>query len=242
MATRAYHTEQLVISCEHASNRLPPRYGSLGLAPRWLGSHIAWDPGAREVARYCARRLGCAYHEGKYARVLIDLNRSPHNRKLIPKASFGVTVPGNADLPPAERRIRMERYYEPYRTALHENIDRTIARYGTCLHFSVHSFASRMKGIRRRADLGVLYDPGRSPEASVAAQLVEAFRQAGFLVRRNYPYRGTGDGVTTATRKLFRPAAYLGLELELNERLLERPADLRETRTRVAAAIERLVS
>ena len=39
-------------------------------------------------------------------------------------------------------------------------------------------------------------------------------------VRRNYPYRGAADGLTTALRRLFKPKDYLGLEIEINQALL----------------------
>ncbi|WP_353843561.1 N-formylglutamate amidohydrolase, partial [Mesorhizobium sp.] len=36
----------LVLTCDHASNFLPPEFGTLGLAAEELSRHIAWDPGA----------------------------------------------------------------------------------------------------------------------------------------------------------------------------------------------------
>ena len=41
----------VVVVCEHASNRMPAGLGGLGLAPELLTSHIAWDPGALGLAR-----------------------------------------------------------------------------------------------------------------------------------------------------------------------------------------------
>ena len=38
------------------------------------------------------------------------------------------------------------------------------------------------------------------------------------VVRRNYPYLGTADGLTTCLRKRFAPRAYLGIELEINQK------------------------
>jgi hypothetical protein len=37
-------------------------------------------------------------------------------------------------------------------------------------------------------------------------------------VRRNYPYRGWSDGLTTALRRRFAERAYVGIELEVNQR------------------------
>ena len=65
-----------VISCEHASSRLPPAYGALGLPRRVLRSHWAFDIGAAPFAQRLAKDLGCALFDGSYSRLLIDLNRT----------------------------------------------------------------------------------------------------------------------------------------------------------------------
>lgn len=237
MATPRLGPSSLVISCEHASNRIPSRYDNLGLSARALDSHIAWDAGARPLARNCAHHFRCAYHEGRYSRLLIDLNRSLHHRELIPRRSFGVVVPGNAKLTPGERQARIRRYYQPYRAAVRHDIERA-ARNGTCLHLSFHTFTPRLAGVERRADVGVLYDPGRRIERGVALRLVAAFKQASFLSRSNYPYRGTADGLTTFCRRTHPAASYLGVELEFNQRLLERPADLKRMQAKIVDCIE----
>ncbi len=232
---------QLVITCEHASNRIPDRYGNLGLSARMLDSHIAWDMGSQPLARHCARHFRCAYHEGRYSRVLIDLNRSPHHRDLIPRISFGVRVPGNATLTAAERQARLRRYYEPYRAAVRRDVERA-ARNGTCLHLSFHTFTPTLAGVTRRADVGVLYDPARPIERDVASRLVAAFQRAGFLTRRNYPYRGTGDGLTTYCRRSYPADSYLGIELEFNQRLLERAADVKRMQAKIVECIRHCLS
>ncbi len=237
MPTPRLGPSQLVITCEHASNRIPARYANLGLSERVLDSHIAWDAGARPLARNCARHFLCVYHEGRYSRVLIDLNRSPHHRDLIPTTTFGVRVPGNTALTPAERQARIRRYYEPYRAAVRQDIKR-VARHRTCLHLSFHTFTPRLAGVTRRADVGVLYDPGRRIERDVALGLVAAFKRAGFRTRSNYPYRGTGDGLTTYCRGTYPARRYLGIELEFNQRLLERAVDVKRMQTKVVDCLE----
>ena len=39
-------------------------------------------------------------------------------------------------------------------------------------------------------------------------------------MRRNYPYAGKGDGLTSYLRRRFGPAAYVGVELEVNQRIV----------------------
>ena len=47
----------LVMLCDHASNRLPPEYGTLGLDPVDLERHIAYDIGIAGVARHLSAAL-----------------------------------------------------------------------------------------------------------------------------------------------------------------------------------------
>ena len=47
-----------LVICDHASNALPPDYGTLGLPASEFSRHIAFDIGAVGVARALARLLG----------------------------------------------------------------------------------------------------------------------------------------------------------------------------------------
>jgi hypothetical protein len=47
-------------------------------------------------------------------------------------------------------------------------------------------------------------------------------------VRRNYPYRGAADGLTTSLRRKLNTPRYLGIEIEVNAGML------RETGIRLA--------
>jgi hypothetical protein len=40
-------------------------------------------------------------------------------------------------------------------------------------------------------------------------------------LRRNYPYRGRSDGLASLLRRRFPVEAYVGLELEVNQRFVE---------------------
>lgn len=46
-----------ILVCDDASNRIPRRLKTLGLGQGALLSHIAWDPGAAEVARRMSELL-----------------------------------------------------------------------------------------------------------------------------------------------------------------------------------------
>jgi hypothetical protein len=63
------------------------------------------------------------------------------------------------------------------------------------------------------------YDPRRPAESALAGHWLAAFarRAPGLRLRRNYPYRGRGDGLAALLRKRFPNAAYAGIELEVNQ-------------------------
>ena len=74
----------------------------------------------------------------------------------------------------------------------------------------------------RGADVGLLYHPDRRGEAEVCARWKETL--AAFApelrVRRNYPYAGKGDGLTSHLRLRFAPIDYVGIELEVNQSIV----------------------
>lgn len=212
-------TNALVLTCEHASNAVPPGFDP-GVGPEVLASHLGWDPGAREVARVLSARTGVALLAGEWTRLYVDLNRSPEAPGAVPAVSCGVAIPGNAALAPGERERRLATVQAPYRAAVRAAVERAVARAGVCLHVSVHSFTPELDGRPRPFDAGVLFDPGRPLEVAAAEVLLAGLRAAGRSARPNEPYAGTEDGVTTWLRTLVAPDRYAGIEVELSQGLL----------------------
>jgi len=210
----------VVVSCEHASNAIPRELNRLGLSRRTVTAHIAWDPHAREMAAMLASRLACPLFVGQFSRLVIDLNRSATNRSLIPKTAFGTPVPGNRALTAADRQRRIRRYYEPYRIRVEGAVTESVQTGGHCVHASIHTFAPYLRGTIRHADVGLLYDPGRTRERQLALNLRHALASLGLRVRMNYPYKGTADGFTTWLRSELPAREYVGLEIEVNQRIL----------------------
>ena len=226
-----------VVTCEHASNRLPARHGGLGLEPARLNEHIAWDPGSREIARALARRLGCPLHEGRYSRLLIDLNRSLGHPKLIAQRSFGVEIPGNQNLDAAERERRIREHWTPYRDRVLSDMRSIVERAGCCIHFGVHSFTPLVDGVERDVCVGLLYDPARGSELEIAGKMAASLKAGGVRVRRNYPYRGVSDGLVTACRRIFKESAYAGIEIEVSQKLLESDKDVSQISRLLIASV-----
>jgi predicted N-formylglutamate amidohydrolase len=227
----------VLVSCEHASNRIPARYHHLGLTSRQLQDHIAWDRGAAILARAIARRLRSPCHLGRWSRLLVDLNRSVGHPKLMAKSSFGVRVPGNQRIPSRERHRRLELYYYPYRQDATDDILAIILARGYCLHLSVHSFVPVARGVVRRAEVGLLFDPHRVRERTFAAQLRPHLAARGLAVHMNSPYRGTSDGFTTRLRHRIAADRYVALEIETNQRLLRTPRQARRVGGILAAGL-----
>ncbi len=123
-------------------------------------------------------------------------------------------------------------------------MEQAIASGRRVVHFSMHTFTPVLDGIERQADVGLLYDPRRAGEVALCAALRRALlgRRSDLIVRMNYPYQGKADGFTTALRKNWRAVAYVGIEIEVNQKwsLGERGAWRRLVRD-VSQAIETIV-
>src|SRR5690606_20053280 len=78
---------EVLLVCEHASKRLPERYGTLGLSDEALSSHIAWDPGALAVARLISRQLDAVLIHQRFSRLVYDCNRPPESPAAMPATS-----------------------------------------------------------------------------------------------------------------------------------------------------------
>lgn len=203
----------LLLSCEHAGNAIPAAWRSLFAGQqRLLDSHRGLDIGALEAARRLQRRLDARLLAARWSRLLVDLNRSPGHPRLF--------WPPVRSLPEADRARILARCYHPYRDALHARVAGIIASGRPVIHVSVHSFTPVLDGVARRCDIGLLYDPRRAREQRfcLAWQQALAAQEPGLVVRRNYPYRGTADGLVTALRREFPPGSYAGIELEINQR------------------------
>lgn len=234
--------QHVLISCEHASNRVPAELHGLGLSKRHLADHIAWDRGAAIMAKAIAARLGAPCHLGRWSRLVIDLNRSPEHPKLVAPVSFGIVIPGNQAVGNDEIERRLRRWWKPYRDRATSDVSRLIARHGRCLQLSIHSFTPVVDGVTRRADIGLLYDPAHAGERTFAKQLRAALAPSGLGIYMNEPYRGTSDGFTTSLRARHPHSRYAALEIETNQRLLRTPAAARRIARLFADTLDRILT
>ncbi|MEO8930200.1 MAG: N-formylglutamate amidohydrolase [Caldimonas sp.] len=229
-STRTRRADRLILTCEHAGNRVPPRYRPLFVGhEHLLPTHRGWDPGALLLAREMAQRFGAPLYYEETTRLLVDLNRSVGNPELHSEATRHLSL--------RERREILEAYYHPHRQTVDEAVAAAVDAGDRVMHIASHSFTPELHGHVRTADIGMLYDPARPGEVALATAWIEALRAAdpGLRLRRNYPYLGKSDGVTMKLRRRHAPDRYVGMELEVNQRYVEAggPAWTRLRRTLV---------
>jgi predicted N-formylglutamate amidohydrolase len=173
----------ILLLCDHASPALPETYKNLGLDREALKTHIAYDIGAALVTRRLAAHFGATAILGKWSRLLVDLNRGPHDPELMVKESDGKVIPGNCTAGPEERSRRIHQFHEPYHQAVSGEIDRIGPK---AVIFSLHSFTPSLNGVQRPWEVGVIWDKDRR----LAAALMERLSEYGFIWGENEPYAG----------------------------------------------------
>lgn len=178
----------VVLVCDHASNRIPQCLGTLGLDDIHLTDHIAWDPGAAVVARKLSTLLDAPLILSGYSRLVIDCNRPLSGADSIPERSANVPVPGNCDLALEDRDTRINALFRPYHDAITRLLDSRTNR--TTLLFSIHSFTPVLFGQTRPWHIGI--SNGR--DRRLAALLLGALAcTKDCVVGDNKPYP-VGDG------------------------------------------------
>jgi predicted N-formylglutamate amidohydrolase len=204
----------LVVS-DHASNRVPEDI-DLGIDPTLLNQHIAIDLGVAEVAECMAERPGTAAFLGNVSRLVCDFNREEHQPAVVPIASDGHAVPGNA-LDHAGHKARIERFFQPYNNDLAQLLD-TMPQ---ALILSLHSFTPRLMSHpeqERPWQVGVLYNQD-DRAARLAIPLLEA---EGLVVGDQQPYSGRLLNATMNRHAEAEGRPYLGIEIRQDQ--IETPA------------------
>ncbi|WP_084408170.1 N-formylglutamate amidohydrolase [Fulvimarina manganoxydans] len=182
----------LVLVCEHASPFIPEVFGRLGLDEESASAHIAWDPGALDVAKAMSEALNAPLVAANYSRLLYDLNRPPEAATAMPERSETYDVPGNRDLDDAAKKERIAALYHPFHALVAATIEDVQKRSGQAPALvTIHSFTPVYFGQKRETELGILFDADDR-----LAQLMLA-RAPGFTrltAEPNQPY-SPADGV-----------------------------------------------
>lgn len=227
----------VVVLCDHATNHLPPEYGTLGLPAGELVRHIAYDIGAQAVTRGLAKRLGAPAVLSRFSRLLIDPNRGEDDPTLVMRISDGAVIAGNRHLDAAERTRRINRFYAPYHNAISGVLDTCLSTGVVPIIVSMHSFTPAWKGAPRPWHAGVLWDK----DPRLAVPFLDALRvDRTLVVGDNEPYSGILKGDT-----LWKHATQRGLAnalIEVRQDLITAEEGQDEWSERLASIVESLLA
>ncbi len=207
----------VIVTCEHASNRVPKAYSHLIYDKTVLNTHEGYDIGGLSYAQILGGLLRASIFVGSYSRLIVDLNRSLSNRHLFSRYTSRCSK--------AEKNSIIKEYYEPFRQKVAAAAASELRQGHTVLHLSCHTFTPQLGKQIRNMDLGILYDPNREGEVTFSNQLFQRLQSSTSMhVRRNAPYRGDSDGHVAYLRTQFASDQYIGIELEVNQALFTQPA------------------
>ena len=229
--------QPLVFVCEHASRAIPAKWGDLGLGEAALLSHIAWDPGALNLARGLARALGAWLVHGPVSRLVCDLNRSPDQPGAMPARSEVFDIPGNARLAGADRAARTKAVYQPFHADLAALIAQRLALGVVPVIITVHSFTPVWHGTPRRVEFGVIHDA----DPRLATGIVAAAQGSGLETVLNQPY-SAADGVTHLLRLHATPYGLQNAMLEVRNDLIATPEAAQAMALRLAPMVSRAMA
>ncbi len=182
---RAEAPSPVVLVCDHASNHLPVRYGSLGLKADDLLKHFAWDPGALGISRRLSALLDAPLVYGCISRLVLDVNRDPSDVDSIVEIADGALAPGNIGLSTGERQRRIAEVYAPYHAAVEDLLAKRARQGRRSALVAIHTFTPSLGGVVRPWHCGVIF----ASDSRLGEALVSALRaEAGLVVGVNEPY------------------------------------------------------
>ncbi|MFL6551071.1 MAG: N-formylglutamate amidohydrolase [Povalibacter sp.] len=174
-----------VLTCDHASARIPKALGTLGLSHTELSSHIAWDIGALRVAQLLSERLDATLIMQNYSRLVVDCNRLPTAADSIPLRSEWVDIKGNEHLDDTAIAARRAEIFTPYHDALVSLLEQRQRDRRKTLLIAIHSFTPTYLNVSRPWSVGVMY----RKDARLAKALLPLLRKDKRMeVGDNQPY------------------------------------------------------
>ncbi len=228
----------ILLVCEHASNRIPASLNELGLTPDARAAHISWDLGAAEVAAYLSGNLDAALIAPRFSRLVHDCNRPSDDASAMPERVDSIDIPGNVGLSESARQARIREVYRPFHDALAALIAARYRPGRMPIIATIHTFTPVYQGRRRTLDLGVLHDR----DTRLADEILKlCARDDALVTRRNQPY-GPLDGVTHTLKTHALPRGLLNVMIEIRNDLVADDASQRAMAQRLStlltAAIE----
>ena len=229
----------LLILCDHASNRMPTELDNLGLDDAQLARHIAWDIGAESIARHLADRFNARLVLATFSRLVIDLNRFPHDPASIPEVSDGTPIPGNRGLDAAAKQARVDRYFRPYHQRIATEIEALTRLRAAPLVLSIHTMTDRLtEGPARPQQITVC----RTEDDRWSLPVLQTLRSdPEVIVGDNEPYAvDIGEDYTIPEHAISRNLPWL--QMEFRQDLVATPEGAVAWADRFAPALERVLT
>lgn len=225
----------MVVTCEHASARIPRPLRTSAADRRWLDSHWALDIGAASVARELVRRTESIGILARFSRLVCDANRPIDADFWIREQIENHALSFNDALTDAERARRRDTYWESYHDTVDQQLAHALDSGSDVLLLAVHSFTPELEDEKRDMELGILFDR----YDAVAKRLAGLLRDADFRTALNEPYSGL-SGMIFAAQRHGTMHGVVYLEIEIRQDLIPTPAAARRVGRRIANALGHL--
>lgn len=224
-----------VIVCDHASNRIPEKYGNLGQTQSERISHIAWDPGALSVSRKLSELLDAPLVQSTVSRIVIDCNRDVDAPDLIWTLSEATRIAANEGLDAEERQYRIDRFHRPYHASIETLLEARRNAGKSTILVCMHSFTPVYLGVARPWPIGLIH--GSDPRYTKALRDALAAEEPDLNIGWNEPYAAL-NGVTLTLEKHGDGRGLEATMIEIrNDEILE-PAGVAIWSARLARCLE----
>lgn len=205
----------VVLVCEHASNRFPAAARDFGLSPEVRESHAAWDPGALALAKLLSSRLDGVLIHANFSRLVYDCNRPPDSPAAMPEKSEIYEIAANVGLIPAERYARMAALYVPFHDRISSILAARAEQGRRTVLVTMHTFTPVYFGKPRAVEIGILHDA----DCRLADAMLAHLGEQAYRIERNAPY-GPEDGVTHTLQLHALPGGHLNVMIEVRNDLV----------------------
>ena len=225
-----------MLVCDHASNRIPERYGDLGLTLSQRLTHIAWDPGALSVCQTLVDLLDAPLVHSTVSRLVVDCNRDTDSPELIRTLSEATVIGANIAVGPDERARRIGDYHAPFHLAIERLLERRAEQGIETVLVAMHSFTPVYLDVPRPWPIGLIHgrDTGFTQALFDALKAEDPALNLGW----NEPYAAL-NGVTLTLEKHGDGRGLDATMVEIrNDEILE-PVGVSRWASRLARCLER---
>lgn len=225
-----------VLTCEHATNLLPPPLKATPDDQHWLAQHWGWDIGIQDVTQRLREKTQSVGVFSRFSRLICDPNRAIDNPTWLLEEVEGAPLSFNTSVTEAERERRRAEYYDPYHQGVHDTIATRRNNPTPFLLLSMHSFTPLYMGEPRSLEVGVLFDENYEHLAYKMGAWIE---QEGLITEYNEPYSGMGGMMYS----IWRHGNHFGLpylELEIRQDLIDTREKAHAMADRILPSLEKL--